>query len=62
MVEISGKKQIKKEELFSEETLKSLYELGQILRKIHMRVLSEGYIFKDNQFILSHDQQEIKNK
>ncbi len=62
MVEISGKKQIIKEEPFSEETLKSLYQLGEILRQIHTRVISEGYVFKDDKFILLHDQSESKNK
>lgn len=61
MVEISGQPQIKKENLFSEETIKSIYDLGCILKKIHSRLLKEGYIFKDNQFILTHEKSENKN-
>ena len=38
-----------KEYEFSDETLKSLSELGCILRKIHERLASEGYSMIDGQ-------------
>lgn len=36
----------KKENIFSEETIKSLEELGDVLRKIHNRLLAEGKIIR----------------
>jgi len=32
---------------FSQETIDSLYELGNVYAKIRKRLLSEGYIIKD---------------
>ncbi len=45
--------------LFSEETIESLSELGAELKKIHDRLISEGYIFKDGK-IFKPD--ELTNK
>jgi hypothetical protein len=36
--------------LFSEETINSLGELGGILKRIHKRLVSEGYEIKDGEF------------
>ncbi len=38
----------KKEYIFSEETIKSLEELGLVLRQIHNRLVKEGKIKKVN--------------
>jgi hypothetical protein len=35
--------------IFSKETFRALQEYGNILRKIHMRLLSEGYTIRDGQ-------------
>lgn len=48
-------------EIFSEETIQSLVGLGEILRKIHNRILSEGYVFKDDQFIKVDEQADTTN-
>jgi len=34
---------------FSKETIQSLQELGEVLRQIHNRLLSEGYTIKDGE-------------
>lgn len=36
---------------FSEETMDSFNELGAVLRRIHKRLISEGYIIKDGKII-----------
>lgn len=36
--------------IFSDETMASLREYGEVLRKIHNRALSEGYVFVDGKF------------
>jgi hypothetical protein len=61
MVKTATEENIERKHLFSEETIKSLFELGEVLRKIHSRILSEGYIFKENQFTHIHEQSEDKN-
>jgi hypothetical protein len=33
-----------------EETIRAVLELGQILRRIHDRRISEGYTFRDGKF------------
>ncbi len=33
--------------IFSEETLKSIGELGNVLRDIHTRMVNSGYVIKD---------------
>jgi len=38
-----------KTNIFSEETLESLVDLGKILRKIRNRLISEDYEIKDGQ-------------
>ncbi len=35
----------------SQETVQSLQELGEVLRQIHNRLLSEGYIIKDGEIL-----------
>lgn len=52
----------KKKELFSDETIASLVELGEVLRKIHMRILSEGYTYKDGQFYPTDEEQSAKSE
>ena len=34
-----------------EETIKAVRELGAVLRRIHNRLVSEGYIFQDGEYI-----------
>jgi hypothetical protein len=36
--------------IFSEETFRSLQELGKVLRRIHNRLIREGWIIKDGVF------------
>jgi len=36
----------KKKQIFSEKEIKSISEPGEILRNIHNRLISEGYILK----------------
>lgn len=62
MVKTATDENTENKHIFSEETIKSLFDLGEVLRKIHSRILSEGYIFKENQFIRSHEQSPDKNK
>ena len=38
-------------EPFSPETIQSLHELGAALRKIHNRLISEGYVIRDGKII-----------
>ena len=35
----------------SEETIRSLQELGEVYRQIHRRLMSEGYIFQNGEFV-----------
>lgn len=49
-----------KQYIFTQETIDSLMELGEALKKIHLRMLSEGYVFENNQFIRPHDNQNKK--
>lgn len=44
----------------SEETIKSLRELGEVLREIHNQLLLEGYVYKNGAFIEPHESKEIK--
>ncbi|MEO8087320.1 MAG: hypothetical protein ABI763_10895 [Bacteroidota bacterium] len=37
--------------IFTEETISSLQELGGVLKKIHYRLVSEGYTFEGNKII-----------
>ena len=37
--------------LFSQETVDSLYELGNVYTRIRRRLISEGYIIKGNKII-----------
>ena len=39
----------KEKQIFSEEEIRSISELGEILRNIHNRLISEGYIIKEGQ-------------
>jgi hypothetical protein len=41
---------IKKSNL-NEETIHVMYELGEVLREIHVQLLSEGYVFKNGVLI-----------
>lgn len=43
---------------FSQETVDSLYELGNVYAKIRARLLSEGYIIKDGKIIPPKKQNE----
>lgn len=36
---------------FSKETLQSLRELGELFAKIHVRMISEGYVIQDGEVI-----------
>ena len=36
----------KKTHIFTDEEIKSLIELGEVLRSIHARLISEGYVIK----------------
>ena len=40
-----------KTRIFSDETIKSLTELGEVLRRIHNRLISEGYEIKNGHII-----------
>ena len=46
----------------SQETIKSLHELGAIFRRIHRRLISEGYIIRDGNIIppVSNDKSDGK--
>jgi hypothetical protein len=35
----------------SEETVRSVQELGEVLRQIHLRLRSEGYIIRNGQIL-----------
>ena len=37
----------KSKPIFSEETYVALVELGEVLRPIYERMITEGYVFKD---------------
>ncbi len=37
--------------IFTDEDIQSFVELGEVLRKIHNRLLSEGYVIKDGKII-----------
>lgn len=52
----------KKKEIFSDETIASLVELGELLRKVHMRIISEGYTYKDGQFYPTDAEQSPKSE
>lgn len=41
------KRKESKAEIFSNETIGSLVELGEVLRRIHNRLITEGYEIKD---------------
>lgn len=41
--------------IFSEETMQSLRELGAVLQEIHGRLIAEGYILRNGQFIKQYD-------
>lgn len=40
-----------KEDLFSQETIDSLIELGKVLKKIHDRLRNEGYDIVDGEIV-----------
>lgn len=42
---------MKKEKKLPSQTIKGLIGLGEILRKIHNRIISEGYVMKDGKLI-----------
>lgn len=42
-------------QIFSEETMESLREYGEVLRGIHRRLLSEGYVFSNGKFYRKDD-------
>lgn len=44
-----------KTRIFSEEELKSISELGDVLRGIHKRLIKEGYIIKDGKITKPKD-------
>lgn len=41
----------KKDNLLSEDSFKALVELGEALRKIHNRMIAEGYKIKDGKIV-----------
>ena len=41
--------------IFSEATMQGLRELGTVLQRIHTRLLSEGYIYRDGILINPHE-------
>jgi hypothetical protein len=43
------------EPTLSEETIRAVRELGAVLRRIHDRKISEGYIFRNGKFIKPND-------
>ena len=46
--------------LFSSETIKSLDELGEVLRRIHRRLVSEGYyIFSEHGTVSEHGDKNV---
>ena len=51
---MNNKKEIEPKPL-SEETLIALEELGAVLREIHIRLLSEGYVIKDGKIYKSEE-------
>jgi hypothetical protein len=40
-----------KNQPLSQETVQSLQELGEVFRRIHRRLISEGYIIRDGKLI-----------
>jgi hypothetical protein len=48
------------DEPFSEETIRSLQELGEAIRQIHNRLVAEGYVIK-NGLILKRPEPDKKN-
>lgn len=51
----------KKPYIFSEETMQALRELGDVLRDIHKRLLSEGYIIKRGKIIPPNPYEHINS-
>ncbi len=41
---------------FSKETIDSLKDLGEVLMRIHRRLISEGYIIKDGKIYKPNEQ------
>lgn len=54
-MKITSPKKIPSTELahgpLSQETIRSLHELGDVLREIHERLMSEGYIIVEGEFV-----------
>ena len=44
--------------IFTDEDIQSFVELGEVLRKIHNRLLSEGYVIKDGKIIAPQGKKE----
>lgn len=49
---------IKKSSL-SDETIKSLRELGEVLMEIHLQLLADGYKYENGKFIEPNESKEI---
>ena len=47
VLQIQPENEMKGNNIFSDETIKSLGELGSVLRSIHERMINSGYIIKD---------------
>ncbi len=50
------------DDIFSEETMQSLRELGAALQSIHNRLLSEGYVMIDGRLTKPYEQTTIRRK
>lgn len=46
---------------FTDETIQSLRDLGEVLRNIHNRLISEGYVLFNGKFIKPNENKSNKN-
>ena len=50
----------KKAHIFTDEEIKNISELGDVLRRIHTRLITEGWTIKDGVFIDSDGVQHTR--
>jgi hypothetical protein len=48
--------EMRKQRIFSDETLKSLQELGEVLREIRNQLIAEGYTIRDGKIYPPHNE------
>ena len=51
----------KKKNLFTDEEIRAVNDLGQVLRRIHRRLYSEGYILRNGVFVKSDVERNSEN-